>query len=59
MPGNSRALGTIGTRAKTVSHETTAVTALAAPESRYQGYQKMPASIRCVIPHETMNAPNR
>ena len=52
------ARGTMGTRAKTVTQETTAVNNLISPATRYAGHQKMTASIRCVVPHARMKATN-
>lgn len=43
---------------RTVIHETMAVKSLAAPDKRYAGHQKMPASIRCVVPQAAIKAPN-
>ncbi len=52
------ARGMMGTRATTVTHETTAVNNLISPAKRYAGHQKITASIRCVVPHARMKVTN-
>ena len=56
MPGSASALGRTLSRAKTVIHETTAVTSFTKPERRYHGCQKIVASMRWLSPHATMKA---
>ena len=56
--GRASARGINGTNATAVPTESAAVISLMAPERRYVPCQRVHTSIRCVVPHPRMNAPN-